>query len=157
MDLECSTQNPEKVTVSKDIFASKNFPSSSSESSFGSTESVGSGHSDTCCSSISRCGTPANELHESDSCLSDSATPINDPIKDIDALDADQLALRLYLHAALSGDETLPKWDGLANALRVYFKNSWHRDEYTLEECEKEKEFLFWNAVANEKWRLKGH
>jgi hypothetical protein len=47
----------------------------------------------------------------------------------------------------------LPKWDGLAAALQVYFANSWQKDDYTLQQCEKSKEFLFWNAVAEEKWR----
>ncbi|OLE50841.1 MAG: hypothetical protein AUG51_25965 [Acidobacteria bacterium 13_1_20CM_3_53_8] len=69
------------------------------------------------------------------------------------SLDTDQLTLRLYLQAALRGDPTVPEWQGLANALRVYFGNSWHQDDYTIEYCEEEKEFLFWNAVADEKWR----
>jgi hypothetical protein len=83
-----------------------------------------------------------------ESCLSESATPVND----ISSLDPDQLTLRLHLYAALSG-RSVPRWDGLAEALRVYFSTSWHKDEYSLRQCENQKEFLFWNAVAEEKWR----
>jgi hypothetical protein len=86
--------------------------------------------------------------------LSESVTPVKEPgTDDAQALDPNQLTLRLHLETALQGVETTPNWEGLAEALRVYFENSWHQDSHTLEYCEKNKEFLFWNAVANEKWR----
>ena len=102
--------------------------------------------SDSICS-VFECGTP----HESELVsLSESPTPIG---KDPGPLDSDQIMLRIYLHAARSGEISLPEWDGLAEALRVYFAEGWHKDQYTLEEAEKQKEFLFWNAVGEEKWR----
>jgi len=76
-------------------------------------------------------------------------------VEDDRSLDVDQLTLRLFIQDALSGEQDLPNWDGLAEALRVYFANSWHKDQYSLQHCEKEKEFLFWNAVADEKWRTR--
>src|SRR5271154_5799686 len=96
----------------------------------------------------SECGTPEEaEL----GCLSDSPTPIgNDP----GPLDSAQIMLRLFLQAARSGEKTMPEWDGLAEALRVYFAESWQKDSFTKEEAEKKKEFLFWNAVSEEKWRV---
>jgi len=97
---------------------------------------------------MSECGTPEEaEL----GCLSDSPTPIgNDP----GPLDSAQIMLRLFLQAARSGEKTMPEWDGLAEALRVYFAESWQKDSFTKEEAEKKKEFLFWNAVSEEKWRV---
>ena len=86
--------------------------------------------------------------------LSESVTPVDEPGTDHwQSLDPDQLTLRLHLHDALQGKRTMPEWKGLAEALRVYFNNSWHQDCYSLEYCEQKKEFLFWNAVADEKWR----
>jgi hypothetical protein len=99
-------------------------------------------------SSMSGSETPVTGIAV-ESCLSESATPVND----IDSLDPDQLTLRLHLYAALAGRRGVPRWDGLAEALRVYFSTSWQKDEYTLHQCESQKEFLFWNAVAEEKWR----
>lgn len=98
--------------------------------------------------SVSECGTPQEaEL----TCLSDSPTPIgNDP----GPLDPAQIMLRLFLRAARSGDSDLPEWDGLGEALRVYFAEGWHKDSYSKEEAERRKEFLFWNAVSEEKWRV---
>lgn len=124
------------------------YPSYSSTSSEGSDASLFSStgsQSESSCSSQCGEGTPLKV-----DCLSESPTPTND---DTSSLDPDQLALRLHIHAALSGTEGLPKWDGLAGALQVYFANSWQKDEYTLQQCEKSKEFLFWNAVAEGKWR----
>jgi len=86
--------------------------------------------------------------------LSESVTPVDEPGTDYwENLDPDQLRLRLFLEAALQGEETIPEWIDLAEALRIYFNNSWYQDRYTLEFCERNKEFLFWNAVADEKWR----
>jgi hypothetical protein len=82
--------------------------------------------------------------------LSESPTPTG---TDLSTLDADQLRLRIYLHDARRGNTTLPVWDGLADALRVYFSQSWQKDNYTLQYCQQAKEFLFWNAVGEEKWR----
>jgi len=102
------------------------------------------------CYSVSECGTPQEiELV----CLSDSPTPIgNDP----GPIDSAQIMLRLFLQAARSGQEGLPEWDGLAEALRVYFAEGWQKDKFTKEEAERKKEFLFWNAVSEEKWRVTG-
>ena len=83
--------------------------------------------------------------------LSESATP--SAADDIGSLDPDQLTLRLYIQAALSGTKCLPEWDGLSRALQVYFANSWQKDQYTLQHCEGQKEFLFWNAVGDSKWQ----
>ena len=82
--------------------------------------------------------------------LSESPTPTG---TDLSTLDPDQLTLRIYLHNARRGNTILPTWDGLAEALRVYFSQSWQKDTYTLQYCQQEKEFLFWNAVGEEKWR----
>jgi hypothetical protein len=86
--------------------------------------------------------------------LSDSVTPVNDPAAEMAALDPDQLTLRLYLHSSLSGGRGLPDWTGLAKALRVYFRNSWQGDNYSLEYCEKHVKFLYSIAIADEKWRI---
>jgi len=97
--------------------------------------------------SVSECGTPQEAELVS---LSDSPTPIgNDP----GPLDPAQIMLRLFLQAARSGEGGVPEWNGLGEALRVYFAEGWHKDNYTSEEAEKRKEFLFWNAVSEEKWR----
>src|SRR5271170_7708688 len=88
--------------------------------------------------SVSECGTPQEiELV----CLSDSPTPIG---KDPGPIDSAQIMLRLFLQAARSGQEGLPEWDGLAEALRVYFAEGWQKDKFTKEEAERKKEFLFW-------------
>ena len=84
--------------------------------------------------------------------LSDCSTPVDDD--EVIALDPDQVRLRLHLIAAVEGETSMPNWAGLAEALRVYFTTSWHKDAYTLQECEQHRDFLFWNAVGNEKWRL---
>jgi len=103
--------------------------------------------SDSSCS-MSECGTPQEaEL----TCLSDSPTPIG---KDPGPLDPAQIMLRLFLQAACSGEPGLPEWDGLGEALRVYFAEGWQKDSYTKEEAERRKEFLFWNAVSEQKWRV---
>jgi hypothetical protein len=85
--------------------------------------------------------------------LSESATPVNDDVAEMATLDPDQLTLRLYLHTSLSGKQAMPHWEGLAKALRVYFRDSWQQDDYTLEYCETHTEFLYSVAVADEKWR----
>jgi len=95
------------------------------------------------------------DLKRKSPALSESVTPVNTPGLDHwQPLDPDQLALRLHLQAALQGKQTVPGWCGLAQALRAYFNSSWHQDSYTLKYCEENKEFLFWNAVADEKWRM---
>ena len=119
----------------------------STESTSTAGESNAGCDSDSSCFS-SECGTPQEPGLV---CLSDSPTPIG---KDPGPLDVDQVLLRLYLHRARSGDSTLPKWDGLADALRVYFAEGWHKDQHTKEEAKRHKEFLFWNAVGEEKWRV---
>ena len=126
------------------------FPSCSStrsESSGASVFSDVSSQSESSCSSVYGEITPCKAAGQM-LCLSESPTPVEDNR----SFDADELTLRLFIQDALSGREGLPKWDGLAESLRVYFANSWHKDEYTLQQCEKEKEFLFWNAVADGKW-----
>jgi len=106
--------------------------------------------SDGNCSSVSQCGTPTKDSLEEEGGLSESPTPTG---TDLSTLDPDQLTLRIYLHDARHGDTTVPAWDGLADALRVYFSQSWQKDTYPLRYCQQEKEFLFWNAVGEEKWR----
>lgn len=86
--------------------------------------------------------------------LSDSVTPVNDPAAELAALDPDQLTLRLYIHSSLSGTSGLPDWSGLPKALRVYFRDSWQADNYTLEYCEQHVKFLYSVAIADEKWRI---
>lgn len=110
-----------------------------------------SGYSDGSGCPLSRSETPVKAVGDEEAGLSDSSTPVNE---DLASLDPDQITLRLYLHAAVTGNRaTLPKWPGLADALRIYFADSWHRDAYTVQECEKLKSDLFWVAVAEEKWR----
>jgi hypothetical protein len=123
------------------------YSSTSSESSGASVFSDISNQSESSCSSVYGEITPRKTAGQT-LCLSESPTPVEDNR----SFDADQLTLRLFIQDALSGRGGLPKWDGLAEALRVYFANSWHKDGYTLQQCEKEKEFLFWNAVADGKW-----
>ena len=65
----------------------------------------------------------------------------------------DQVTLKLHLELALSGHCDLPDWQGLAQALREYFQLGWQQDAFSLEFCEKSKEFLFWNAVADLKMK----
>jgi hypothetical protein len=68
-------------------------------------------------------------------------------------LSSDQLILRLHLHSARQGNTELPEWEGLGAALMTYYHDSWQKDDFSIEECEKYKGFLFWNAVADDKWR----
>lgn len=125
---------------------------SSGESIFSLGSSGGSSYTP-----LSGSATPADQkpdLEEKTPGLSESVTPVEDSDTGYwKSLDSDQLTLRLYLQAAIRGDQKVPEWQGLANALRVYFGNSWHKDSFTLKYCEEKKEFLFWNAVADEKWR----
>ena len=148
------THSPSKIDMSLQPESSLAlFPSCSSASSESSGTSVFSdisSQSESSCSSVYGEVTP-HKAGGNPLCLSESPTPVEDD----SSLDVDQLALRLFMQDALSGKQNLPNWDGLAEALRVYFANSWHKDQYTLKECEQEKEFLFWNAVGNEKWRPK--
>jgi hypothetical protein len=118
--------------------------STSSGSSFSDTSTKSS------CSSVSGSETPLAKPERI--ALSESATPTNDE-NDVRFLDPDHLTLRLHLYAARQGNTTLPKWEGLGDALRKYFNESWHEDDYTPEEVEEHKSFLFWNAVAEDKWR----
>lgn len=145
------TYPPSKIDVSLQPESSHAlFPSCSSVSSESSGISVfsdTSSQSESICSSVYGEVTP-RKLGGNPLCLSESPTPVEDD----SSLDVDQLTLRLYIRDALSGNRKLPNWDGLAEALRIYFANSWHKDHYTLKECEQKKEFLFWNAVGNEKW-----
>jgi len=96
---------------------------------------------------ISECETPVEEFPCS---LSESETPVEDNWNDIDA---DQLRLKLYIQEALRGGNRFPQWEGLAGALQRYFAQGWQRDRFSLEYCEKAKEFLFWNAVADMKMK----
>jgi hypothetical protein len=98
-------------------------------------------------SPLSESETPVEEFPSD---ILESATPIEDKRTDIDA---HQLILKLYIQAALKGDNRLPQWDGLAGALQGYFAHGWQNDRFTLEECEQKKSFLFWNAVADAKMR----
>jgi len=82
--------------------------------------------------------------------ISESGTPVEDNGNDVDA---DQLRLRLYIQQALRGDNKFPQWEGLAGALQRYFAQGWQRDRFSLEYCEKAKEFLFWNAVGDMKMK----
>ena len=105
-------------------------------------------------SSLSGSATPTKWTENEDQDpLSESATPVNDPVAEMASLDPDQLTLRLYLHSSLCGKQAMPRWDGLAKALRVYFRDSWQQDDYSLEYCEAHTEFLYSVAVADEKWR----
>lgn len=125
---------------------------SSDDSIFSSAYNSGESN----CSPLSGSQTPVKALDPKTKALalSESVTPVDEPGTDYwQSLDPDQLTLRLHLHAALQGEQTVPEWKGLAEALRVYFNNSWYQDAYTLKYCEQKKEFLFWNAVADEKWR----
>jgi hypothetical protein len=129
------------------------YPSHSSTTSEASDESVFSSASsqyESNSSSDSGEGTPIKGVDKS-LCLSESATP--SAADENSFFDPDQLTLRLYIRAALSGTRSLPKWDGLAGALQVYFANSWQKDQYTLQDCEEKKHFLFWNAVGDSKWQ----
>jgi hypothetical protein len=92
---------------------------------------------------LSECETPvtAEPSH-----ISEPTTPLEEKREDIDM---DQLTLRLYIHLALKGNTGFPAWQGLATALQSYFEEGWQKDRYTVEECEKHKWFLFWNAVAD--------
>ena len=134
-----------------------NAPSTDTDLSSGESVFSLASSDESCFSPLSGSATPAGkkpDREEQSPSLSENVTPVEDSDTDYgQSLDTDQLTLRLYLQAALRGDPTVPKWQGLANALRVYFGNSWHQDSYTIEYCEEEKEFLFWNAVADEKWR----
>jgi hypothetical protein len=137
-------------TLKERKYSDVSISSTPSDCSFGScVSSINSCHASTS-SSFSGAETPVEELNQKfeDISISESATPVNDTF----SLDPNQLTLRLHLHAAIDGQDNLPEWDGLADALRVYFATSWYKDAYTLQECEKKKSFLFWNAVANEKW-----
>jgi hypothetical protein len=131
---------------------------SSTDTEISSGESVFSVASsgESCDTPLSGSETPIkkSDLKEKTLGLSESVTPVMEPGTDHwQSLNPDQLALRLYLQAAIRGDQVVPDWKGLADALRVYFGSSWHKDSYTLDYCEEKKEFLFWNAVADEKWR----
>lgn len=140
----CSVQMLSHSSVG--LIQSKSSSSLTSKSYAKSKDSISK--SERSCCTLSGSETPITRTAV-ESCLSESATPIND----INSLDSDQLTLRLHLYAALSGRRGVPRWDRLAEALRVYYSASWHKDEYTLRQCESQKEFLFWNAVAEEKWR----
>jgi hypothetical protein len=106
-------------------------------------------------SSLSGSATPTKQpvQNSPEPGLSESATPVNDPVAEMAALDPNQLTLRLYCHSSLSGKKAMPRWDGLAEALRIYFRDSWQQDNYTIEFCEAHTEFLYSVAVADEKWR----
>ena len=98
----------------------------------------------------------------SNSPLSDCNTPVDkfssrlsDRVDDTRGdFDVNQCILKLYIQAALRGDQTLPQWDGLATALQAYFNQGWQEDKYTLQQCENRKAFLFWNAVAHAEMKL---
>ena len=98
-------------------------------------------------SPLSDCDTPVEEFP---SRLSECATPVEEARG---GFDANQCILKLYIQAALTGDQRLPQWDGLAAALQVYFSHGWQK-KYTLQQCENRKAFLFWNAVADANMKL---
>lgn len=98
-------------------------------------------------SPLSDCDTPVEEFP---SHISECATPVEDSRRD---LDFGQLTLQLYIQAALRGEGGVPQWEGLAAALQRYFSHGWQKDKYTLEYCENNKAFLFWNAVADTKMK----
>jgi hypothetical protein len=137
-----STPNPSSVPSESQSSAVSNIFSASS-----------SAHSTA--SSPSGSATPIKQLVQNspETGLSESATPVNDPVAEMAALDPNQLTLRLYIHSSLWGKKAIPRWDGLPDALRIYFRDSWRQDNYTLEFCEAHTEFLYSVAVADEKWR----
>src|SRR5277367_1540388 len=144
-------QSSKLVQMSSQINVSQS-PCRTSTDSEGSTLSSFSSpcRSNSNCSSVSQCGTPRKDFIDEAGSLSESPTPTG---TDLSTLDPDQVTLRIYLYAARCGNTTVPAWDGLADALRVYFSQSWQKDTYTLQYCQQQKEFLFWNAVGEEKWR----
>lgn len=122
----------------------------SSGSSIHSIQSFDTVQTESTCSSVSGSATPVKKS----AALSESVTPVEDGSIPR-TLDPDQLTLQLHLHAARNGNEEVPQWEGLPRALRTYFGTSWHEDSFTERYCEEHKNFLFWNAVADDKWRNK--
>jgi hypothetical protein len=122
-----------------------------SQSSISSASSISSIsiQTDSSASSVSGSSSPETKPLAA---LSESVTPVNSD-GDKSFLSSDQLVLRLHLHSATQGNTELPEWEGLGAALQTYYHESWHKDDFSIEECEKYKEFLFWNAVADDKWR----
>jgi hypothetical protein len=107
-----------------------------------------------------------NTMHQSfasEGPLSESLTPVedylgSDPTTPIEAKQTDipmnQVTLRLLLNEAIEGTcSELPDWPPLVEALREYFQQGWHGDVFSLEFCERAKQFLFWNAVADMKMK----
>jgi hypothetical protein len=120
----------------------------SSGASVHSVQSFDTVQAESSCSSVSGSATPVKKS----GALSESVTPVEDESIPR-TLDPDQLTLQLHLHAARNGNEKVPEWEGLPRALRTYFATSWQEDAFTEGHCEEHKDFLFWNAVADDKWR----